>query len=47
MFKYCSIESILYNQILLENLFKDYHWNNKELNSIINNEYIIQLQNLL
>ena len=41
---YISIESILYNQILLENFFKDYKWNNQELNNIDNNEMLINLK---
>ena len=45
--KYCSIESILYRQILVDNLIKDYRWNNKDLSSINNNEYFIKLKNLL
>ena len=45
--KYLSIDSILINQIKLENLFKDYNWNNIRLNNIENNELIIKLKNLL
>ena len=44
---YLSVESLLYNQILLENLFKDYNWNNKELKKIDNNRLIIQLKGLI
>ena len=47
LFKYFSVENIIYNQIKLENLFKDYHWNNSSLNSIENNELIINLKNLV
>ena len=43
MTNYLSVESILYNQIMLENLFKDYKWNNDELNDIGNNKLIINL----
>ena len=43
--KYVSYDSILYNQILLENLFKDYKWNNPELNNIYCNELIMELKN--
>ena len=32
--KYYSIDKIIYNQIKLENLFKDYIWNNPKLNTI-------------
>ena len=45
--KYISIDYILYNQIKLENLFKDYKWNNPELNNIENNELINKLQNFI
>ena len=45
--KYYSIECILYNQIKLENLLKDYKWNDPRLNIIDNNELVIQLKNLL
>ena len=38
--KYHSIEKILYNQILFDNLIKDYHWNNPKLKSIHTNELI-------
>ena len=43
--KYMSIDHILYNQIKLENLFKDYKWNTPSLNNIKNNEYITKLLN--
>ena len=42
--KYYTIEDIIYNQMRLENLFKDYKWNNPELNNINNNESIIKLK---
>ena len=45
--KYNSIETILYNQIKMENLLKDYKWNNKDLEDINNNELIFQLSNLI
>ena len=32
IFKYISIDSVLYNLMRLENLFKDYKWNNPEFN---------------
>ena len=44
LYKYISIDYILYNQIKLENLFKDYKWNNPKLNNIENNELIIELK---
>ena len=42
--KYISIDYILYNQIKLENLLKDYKWNNPKLSKIENNELIIELK---
>ena len=42
--KYMSIDSIIYNQMKLENLFKDYKWNNPELNNIENNKMISNLK---
>ena len=44
--KYLSIDLILQNQIMLENLFKDYKWNNPELKKIESNEFIIKLNNI-
>ena len=44
--RYLSLDSILYNQIMIENLFIDYHWNNSLLNNIKNNELIIKLKTL-
>ena len=41
--KYNSVDFILYNQIRLENLFKDYKWNNPKLNDIENNKLITDL----
>ena len=41
--RYNSVDYILYNQIKLENLFKDYKWNNPKLSDIKNNELIIDL----
>jgi len=46
LFKYLSVESILYNQILLENLIKDYKWNNVDLEQIENNDLIKELKNI-
>ena len=43
--KYYSIETVLYNQIKMENLLKDYKWNNPDLANVNNNELIIQLNN--
>lgn len=36
--EYFTIDNIIYNQMKLENLFRDYKWNNPELNSIGNNK---------
>jgi len=47
LYKYHSIENILYNQILFENLMKDYHWNNPELISIHKNDLIRDLKKYL
>ena len=44
--KYLSVDTIIYNQMMLENLFKDYKWNSPLLNSIENNELVIKLKNL-
>jgi len=44
--KYSSIELLLYNQILFENLIKDYKWNNPELRNIDNNEFLYKLKNI-
>ena len=44
---YLSIDLILYNQIMIENILKDYHWNDAKLKDINNNEDIIKLRNLL
>ena len=45
--KYLSLNSLLYNQIMIENLLKDYNWNNSSLNNIKNNELILKLQTLI
>jgi hypothetical protein len=45
--KYLSVNSLLYNQIMIENLLKDYNWNNSSLNNVKNNELILKLQNLI
>ena len=41
LYKYSSIETILYNQIMFENLLKDYHWNDNNL-EIVENNYLIK-----
>ena len=35
---YFSVENIIYSQIMLENLLKDYKWNDPELKKILNND---------
>ena len=47
IYKYFSIENILYNQLKFENLLKDYKWNNPRLKSIKNIKLINQLNNYL
>ena len=45
--KYYSIENVLHNQILIENLLNDYKWNEPHLKDIKNNELIINLNNYI
>ena len=47
VYNYASIDSIIKNQILFENLFKDYKWNDPSLNNIENNDILIQLKSLV
>ena len=35
--KYASIDMLIKNQILIENLLKDYKWNDPNLNNVENN----------
>ena len=42
--KYFSTENILYNQIMIENIIKDYKWNNHRFKNIQNNELISKLK---
>jgi len=44
--KYYSIDAVIYNQLRLENLFKDYKWNNPQLNNIENNDILLQIKTL-
>jgi len=44
VYKYFSVENLLYNQILFENMLKDYRWNNPLLKNIKNNDLIYQLE---
>ena len=46
LYKYLSIDHLLFNQMILEKLFKDYKWNNPSLNNIQNNKMIIKLKNI-
>ena len=45
--KYYSIECVVSYLIKLENLLKDYRWNNPGLNNLENNELILDLKNLI
>ena len=45
--KYYSVDTIIYFQLKLENLLKDYKWNNIGLSKFDRNELIIQLNNLI
>ena len=42
--RYASMENLIYNQIRLESLFKDYKWNNPHYDIQEKNEFINQLQ---
>ena len=44
--KYISVDIILYNQIMMENLLKDYKWNEPELSSIKSNDLITKLDKI-
>ena len=45
-YKYLSVEALLYNQIKLEGLFNDYHWNNPSLKNVLNNTMIKELKDI-
>ena len=45
MYRYLSIDYLLYNMIKLESLLIDYKWNNPLLNKIENNNMVIKLKN--
>ena len=47
IYKYYSIENILYNQIKFENLLTDYKWNNPKLKNVQNNKTILEIRNNL
>jgi len=42
--KYYTVEDIIYNQIKIENLLKDYKWNDPKLKYIDNNEFVTELK---
>jgi len=42
--KYYTVEDIIYNQIKIENLLKDYKWNDPKLEYIDNNEFVTELK---
>ena len=44
MYKYTSVETILYNQILFENLLKDYEWSEPSIKKISYNFLIRKLK---
>ena len=45
--KYYSVETIVKNQIMFENLLQDYKWNNSEYNSIDKNNLIYEFKNII
>ena len=45
--EYYSVEKIIYNQLLMENLIEDYKWNNIKLKNIRENKSIISLINCI
>jgi hypothetical protein len=47
IYKYYSIENILYNQIKFENLLNDYKWNNPKLKNVQNNKTILEIRSNL
>lgn len=47
IYKYLSVDNILYNQLKLENLFNDYIWNNPKLKEIDNINTVKQLKNYI
>ena len=42
--KYTTVENLIYNQIRLENLLKDYKWNNPQYEIQEKNDFIFELQ---
>ena len=47
VYNYASLDNIIKNQILMENLIKDYKWNNPGLNNVENNSLFILLKTYL
>ena len=47
VYKYASIYALIKNQILIENFFKDYKWNDPSLYNLENNELFIKLKTYL
>ena len=45
--KYASIDMLIKNQILIENLLKDYKWNDPNLNNVENNNLFVELKTYL
>ena len=45
--KYLSVENLLYNQIILENFWRDYKWNNPDQNGLKYNELFLKFNNLI
>ena len=45
--KYLSVENIIYNQIMMEKLWKDYKWNDPIHNKIIDNDFTLNLKEYL
>ena len=45
--KHYSIENILYNQFLLENLLVDYKWNDPQLKNILNHKSLKRFKNTI
>ena len=44
--KYISVDIILYNQIMMENLLKDYKWNDPQFSSLKSNDLILKLDRI-
>ena len=45
IYKYFSVENILYNQIKFENLLNDYRWNNPKLKNVQYNKTLLEIRN--